>query len=418
MPGIIIKFVILLISHSVTGIYSAALKYSKKITYIVWGFWVIIQTGLLLMSELVVTDKTFQFLVGFILPFIGQYSIFFLTTKGNFTQRIFTMLTYSNFYCIAMSFLMMVETTFIEKHWVWSILVQVIILFSIVIYFLAFVCPLCRSASKNIKKGWVPLVFVNIVFLLTIVLSSVFPVRLTSFSEPGFFPFLFLSVSIMVVYPVIFSNINHMSEAAEKRAVETQNKLLVAQIKAESEELASYSRARHDHRHHILVMLEFVNNNDIESVKEYLTNLVNSESNVNEDIRYCDNMMINTILCVYGRRAKENGITVNISARVSKEISISPQDLVVIIVNLLENAINGTKNLEQNNKHIDIFIKESAQRLLIKIENPCKENFDFNETHYGVGIRSVIFTTDKYEGMHDFAAKNGIFSAKISLNLM
>jgi sensor histidine kinase regulating citrate/malate metabolism len=209
-----------------------------------------------------------------------------------------------------------------------------------------------------------------------------------------------------------------MSEAAEKRAVETQNKLLVAQIKAESEELASYSRSRHDHRHHILVMLEFVNNNDIESLKEYLTNLVNSESNVIEDIRYCDNMMINTILCVYGRRAKENGITVNISARVSKEISISPQDLVVVIANLLENAINGTTNLEQNNKHIDIFIKESAQRLLIKVENPCEENLDFNETHFGVGIRSVIYTTNKYEGMYDFTAKNGVFSAKISLNLM
>jgi LytS/YehU family sensor histidine kinase len=129
-------------------------------------------------------------------------------------------------------------------------------------------------------------------------------------------------------------------------------------------------------------------------------------------------MMINTILSVYGRRAKENGITVNISARVSNKLLISPQDLVVIIANLLENAINGTTNLEQNNKHIDIFIKESAQRLLIKVENPCKENFDFNETQYGVGIRSVIFTTDKYEGMHDFTAKNGIFSAKISLNLM
>ena len=418
MPGIILKFITLLISHAVTGIYSSTLKYSKKITYIVWGVWIIIQTGLLLMSEFVVTDKTFQFLVGFISPFVGQYSIFFLTTKGNFTQRIFTMLTYSNFYCIATSFFVMVEGAFIEIHWVWSVFIQTIILFLIVIYFLAFVCPLCRSASKNIKKGWGPLVFVNIVFLLTIVLSSVFPVQLTSFSEPGFFPFLFLSVSIMVVYPVIFSNINNMSEAAEKRAVETQNKLLVAQIKAESEELASYSRARHDYRHHILVMLEFVNNNDIESIKEYLTSLVNSESNVNEDIRYCDNMMINTILSVYGRRAKENGITVNISARVSNRLVISPQDLVVIIANLLENAINGTTNLEQNNKHIDIFIKESAQRLLIKVENPCKENFDFNETHYGVGIRSVIFTTDKYEGMHDFAAKNGIFSAKISLNLM
>ena len=49
----------------------------------------------------------------------------------------------------------------------------------------------------------------------------------------------------MTVYPVIFSSINHMSEAAEKRAVETQNKLLIAQIEVEAAQLAAYySKAR------------------------------------------------------------------------------------------------------------------------------------------------------------------------------
>lgn len=418
MTGTIIEFIILLISHSVIGIYSSKLKYSKKITYIVWGFWIIIQTVLLSVAEFVVFDGKFKFLLGFMPAFIGQYLIFFLTTKGKFAQRIFTMLTYSNLYCIAMSFFTILESTFIELHWIFSVLFLVIILFSIIIYFIGFICPLCRAASKNINKGWIPLIFVNIVFFMTIVLTSIFPVQITSFRETGFFSFLFLSVSIMVVYPVIFSNINHMSEVAEKRAVETQNKLLIAQIKAESDQLLSYSRAKHDHRHHILVMLEFANNNDFESLKDYLSNLVTSETNIIEDIRYCDNMMVNTILSVYGRRAKENGITVNVYARVSHELSILPQDLVIVIANLFENAINATKNLEQNNKHISIFIKENSQRLLIKVENICKEDFDFDETHFGVGIQSVISTTNKYEGMYDFTAKNGTFSAKISLNLM
>jgi hypothetical protein len=69
-------------------------------------------------------------------------------------------------------------------------------------------------------------------------------------------------------------------------------------------------------------------------------------------------------------------------------------------------------------KHIDIYIKDSAQRLVIKVENQCKANLTFDETLYGIGIRSVISTTNKYEGMYDFTAEDGIFSAKISLNLM
>jgi signal transduction histidine kinase len=208
-----------------------------------------------------------------------------------------------------------------------------------------------------------------------------------------------------------------MSEAAEKREVETQNKLFIAQIEAETAQLAADSQARHDRRHHNLVMLEFANNNDIESVRDYLKSLVESDNEVWGEVRYCDNMTINTVLTVYERRAKENGITVKISAKASRDFEVSPQDLVIVIANLFENAIHATQKHKNPNKVIDIIIKDNAQRLLIKVENPCKNNLTFDETLYGVGIHSVIATTNKYEGMYDFIAVDGIFSAKISLNL-
>ena len=208
-----------------------------------------------------------------------------------------------------------------------------------------------------------------------------------------------------------------MSEAAEKREVETQNKLLMAQIEAETTQLAADSQARHDRRHHNLVMLEFANNNDIESVREYLESLVNSDSEAWGDVRYCENMTVNTVLTVYERRARESGISVNISARVGRDLAVSPQDLVVVIANLFENAIHAASKLKGENSGIDIVIKDSTQRLLIKVENPCRTNLTFDETLYGIGIRSVISTANKYEGMYDFIAEDGVFSAKISLNL-
>ena len=418
MTGAIVEFILILVAHAVVGIYSSTLKYSKKITYIIWGVWVVLQTALLFYTEFVLTNWALQFFVGFVLSLIGQYVIFFITTKGRLSQRIFTMLTYSIFFCIAMSLITMVNGTFGELQWTLIALIQAVLLLVVVAYFLRYVCPLCRTASKNITTGWTPLIFVNVVFIITIILSSVFPVRLTSFRDPSFITFVFLSISIMAVYPVIFSNINSMSEAAEKREVETQNKLLVAQIEAETAQLAADSQARHDRRHHNLVLLEFANNNDIESVREYLKNLVDSDSEVWGDIRHCENMTVNTVLTVYERRAKENGISVKISAKADRELSVLPQDLVIVIANLFENAIHATSKLKSKDKHIDIYIKDSAQRLLIRVDNPCKVSLTFDESLYGVGIRSVISTANKYEGMYDFTAEDGIFSAKISLNLM
>lgn len=417
MTGTIIQFILLLIAHAAAGIYSSNLKYSKKTTYIIWGTWVVLQTALLFYTEFVLTNWALQFFVGFVLSLVGQYVIFFVTTKGKLAQRVFTMLTYSIFFCIVMSLVTMVNGTFGELHWTLTALIQAALLFAIVFYFLRYVCPLCRTAAKNITTGWAPLIFVNIVFMITIILSSVFPVRLVSFGDPAVITFAFISVSIMSVYPVIFSSINSLSEAATKREVEAQNKMLIAQIEAENAQLAADSQARHDRRHHNLVMLEFANNNDIERVREYLKSLVESESEVWGEVRYCDNMTINTVLTVYERRAKESGISVKISAKASRDLDVSPQDLVIVIANLFENAIHATAKHKSKEKMIDISIKGSAQRLLIKIDNPCKNNLTFDETLYGVGIRSVIATTNKYNGMYDFTAEDGIFSAKISLNL-
>ena len=417
MTGMIIQFILMLLAHAAAGIYSSTLKYSKKTTYIIWGAWVVLQTALLFYTEFVLTNLALQFFVGFVLSLVGQYVIFFVTTKGKLAQRIFTMLTYSIFFCIAMSLFTMFNGTFGELHPILTARIQSALLFAIVFYFLRYVCPLCRTAARNITTGWAPLIFVNIVFLITVILSSVFPVRLTTFNDPAVITFIFLSVSIMAVYPVIFSNINSLSEAAMKRAVETQNELLLAQIEAETAQLAADSHERHDRRHHYLIMLEYANNGDLESVKEYLSNLVESDNEVWGEVRYCENMTMNTVLAVYERRAKENGIAVKISAEGSRDLNVLPQDLVIVIANLFENAINATAKLKKNDKRIDILIKESSQRLVIKVENPCKANLSFDESGYCVGIRSVIATTSKYEGMYDFTVEDGIFSAKVILNL-
>ena len=417
MIGTIIELIFILVAHAAAGIYSSTLKYSKKTTYIIWGTWIVLQTALLFYTETSLANWPLQFFFGFIFPLVGQYVLFFVTTKGKLMQRIFTMLTYSIFFCIITAPFIIVKDKLSQLHWSLTVLAQAVMLFSIVTYFLRCVCPLCRKAAKNITTGWAPLIFVNIVFIITIILSTVFPVRLTGFDDPAFITFIFLSISILSVYPVIFSNINSLSEAAMKRAVETQNELLLAQIEAETAQLSADSHSRHDRRHHNLVMLEYANNDDYESLKAYLRSLVESDNEVWGEVRYCENMTINTVLTVYERRAKENGISVTISAEGSRDLNVLPQDLVIVIANLFENAINATAKLKKNDKRIDILIKESSQRLVIKVENPCRANLTFDETIYGVGIRSVIATATKYEGMYDFTVEDGIFSAKIILNL-
>ena len=414
--SVLMEQLFILVAHAISGIYSSNLKYSKKTTFVIWSIWLVLQGCLWCFGEFVINDIGMKLFSIFISAFILQYIVFFATTKGKLSQRLFTILTYSVFFCIFMAFNTVIQGTFPGMNFVIRLIVLCALLIGILYYFLNFVCPLCRVASKSMVAGWYPLVFVNVIFVITLVALSVFPVKITSIYEPGFIPLLFLSISIFAVYPVIFSNIKNMTEVAMKRETEQQNKLLLLQIENENLQMAADRMARHDRRHHNLVLLEFANKNDIETVKDYLKTLVDDDSDSLGEINYCKNPTINTVLSVYEKKAINAGIKVKISARAGNDIPVSPKDMVIVIANLFENAINATKKLKSKEKIIDVDIREKETRLLVKIENPCKTNLKFDEVDYGIGISSVITTTEKYEGMYDFTAQDGTFSSKVCLN--
>ena len=417
MTGSILEFLLLLGSHAAAGIWSSALKYSQKTTFLIWGIWVAVQNVLMLCMELFMAHIALHFFVSFVLTFAGQYVIFFQTTTGKLAQRIFTMLTYSVFFCISISLFNIVAGTFPNRSPALSLLIFASTLFGVMFYFLRYVCPLCRAAAVNISNGWKQLICISVIFLITLILSSVFPVRLTSLQDEGCLAYIFFCISILAVYPVIFSNLNSMGQESLQREIQRQNKLLLSLVEAEKLQNAADRQARHDRRHHNLVMLERANNNDLEGVREYLKILVESEGQVWSEIRFCNNLTVNTVLTAYMRRASENGVDARISASVSRDLAIETQDLVIVVANLFENALNAVEKLKGKEKFVQVSIKETPQRLLIKIENACREKMTFDEAEYGVGIRSVIATVNKYNGMYDFSAEDGIFSAKISLNV-
>ena len=416
MISLMFEQLVVLVAHAISGIYSSDLKYSKKTTFFVWGIWVVFQGIIWYFSEFVIKDIGMKFFLGFVTAYVFQYIIFFATTKGRFSQRLFTILTYSIFFCIFMALFMAIQGAFPGMYAIVRTIIHATLMVGVVCYFLKCVCPLCHAASKSIVTGWYPLIFVNCIFVITIVATSVFPVRITSIYMSEFVPFLFLSISIFAVYPVIFSNIKNMTEVAMKRETEQQNELLLLQIEKENLQMAQERRIRHDRRHHNRVLLEFANKNDIETVKEYLKTLVDDDSDSLREISCCKNPTINTVLSVYEKKAKEAGIKVKIVACAGHDIPVSPKDLVIVIANLFENAINATKKIKSGEKLIDIDIREKENRLLVKIENPCKANLRFDESNYGIGINSVITATNKYEGMIDFTVKNEKFIAKICLN--
>ena len=134
--SIMIELLIILIAHAISGIYSSNLKYSKKTTFAVWGIWLVLQGCIWCFGEFAIDDIGLKFLLIFVSAIVLQYVIFFVTTKGKFSQRLFTILTYSVFFCIFMVFNSAIQGSFYAMHFVIRLIVLVAHLAGILYYFL------------------------------------------------------------------------------------------------------------------------------------------------------------------------------------------------------------------------------------------------------------------------------------------
>lgn len=187
----------------------------------------------------------------------------------------------------------------------------------------------------------------------------------------------------------------------------------------ESEALAK--RQRHDLRHHNITIAQFAKNKDFEGLLHYL-NVYDEFLDSERPQRYCINEVANNVIAAYINKAELNGIETEISAIVSNEVEINAVDIVAIIANILENAINGCMKSSDKPPIIEFMAYERDGKLVIKCKNSSAggaifENGIPKSKTGGLGIDSIKSSVVKYAGDMHFEEDGTQFSVKIILNV-
>lgn len=234
------------------------------------------------------------------------------------------------------------------------------------------------------------------------------------------------------VYWLIFRSIvalvGNYEVQARERILAQQNKLWEEQIEEQKIAVNSARRDRHDLRHHydtLLTMLE--GGKTVDAVAYLNTQTQRMESRVFAGI--CEHPAANAILSRWEARARENGILTEIEARIPADIPMDGVALVGILANAFENAVEGCQRCPDNVKQfitakIAYSVYNGAGKLHIVIENSCLQNLEFENSlpkslkaGGGTGTKSIAYTTEKYHGMVDFTAENGVFKMRVLLHL-
>ncbi len=194
------------------------------------------------------------------------------------------------------------------------------------------------------------------------------------------------------------------------REEQKMNEMMALQLRSTKENMRiseSLSRMKHDVRHMISLLADSGGSEEL--IRKYRKELDSLEIPIETKSR-----ALNDILHAEQERASENGLHFRCVLNVSSEPFLSEDDLIVLLMNSLDNAI---LHISGGNE-INLMIRSNSRFFLLKVENPIStEGQRAYETYLGkadrsgkYGLRSARVIAEKYGGDIRVKCKDGVFS--------
>jgi hypothetical protein len=234
------------------------------------------------------------------------------------------------------------------------------------------------------------------------------------------------------IYLLIFRSIGTIAEKYELQEREgilsLQNKMWEEQIEEQKHAVNATRRDRHDLRHHYDTLLSMLEGGKTQEAVSYL----NAQTQRTESLAIagvCEHSSANAILSRWVARAEENGIKTEIDAKIPTNFPMDEVALVGILANSFENAVEGCLRTQEGTDRyivakIAYSVYNGAGKLHIVFENACVDDLVFEnglpksqKPGGGTGTKSIAYTAERYHGMVEYTAENGIFRTRVLLHL-
>lgn len=178
-------------------------------------------------------------------------------------------------------------------------------------------------------------------------------------------------------------------------------------------------KQRHDLRHQLVVIKELAGDTN-PTLTEYLDSLIHSIPHAPK--KYCENKAVNSIISHYGAICANESISLETKLNVPEsEDSVLDNDLCLVFGNLIENAIEACRRLDNDGCFIRLSADIRYKTLIITMDNSFDGHFKIRDGKYlsskrndfGIGLSSIQSVAQKYGGDTEFVAKNGVFQSSL-----
>ena len=224
----------------------------------------------------------------------------------------------------------------------------------------------------------------------------------------------------LLMYLMLFRYIAQSERDNRVKQLQANEKFLQAQIDSYKKMGENARQTRHDFRHHSMVVAEYAKNKDYQAILSYLSEYDEKERDKYQEA-FCKNHAADTVLSAYVNRCEQNGIEFGADVWLEETEGVSDYDLVTILANVLENAVNGCMEAEGKRK-VEISIGPKGSKLVMVCKNTCAPDILFenglpkNKERNGIGVESILSAAAKYSGVVDFSASEESFVCHVILS--
>lgn len=364
-------------------------------------------------------SKLCYLLVDAVQIFLAQFTGIFISQKRN-SKVFFIGLSASNYVIVGSitGAILYIYTDNICLALIGNLLMHVIVLF---VLYNKIGEAFHKFYASDFGKSWWSLCLVPMFFFSSFSCLAFFPYTLYEHPEN-----ILVSISLMITMLVSYvavmrylvSETKQMEEYWKNVMFESYIKGLEGQNYLVEQSEKNLRILRHDMRHYAIMidsLLDQGEYNEIRNVVKHINQVVEE----NKVHRYCENLILNTILLKIAGQARTLQIDLQLDVWIPKQIPVNEYEFAMVLANLLDNAISCVRGLEQGKKAVKAKIHCTAERLLIDMENECEEKIDFDPVtglpksrrggNHGLGMQSVLAFSDKLGGNIDCYCENNRF---------
>ena len=224
---------------------------------------------------------------------------------------------------------------------------------------------------------------------------------------------------LMIANIAMIYVINNIEKAT---AQEQDLRMLRQQISIQTENYTAlkknYSvqrRATHEFKRHIQVIRDLLDCKEYETTLDYVKQL-QADRTINVFSISSNNPVIDVVLNQKHQVAQENNIKMQVKVNDLSSITIRTNELVVLLSNLLDNAVEACLKLDNGREIVCSILKEdsiyisirntSVSLTIIQGEIPTTKQ---DATEHGYGLPAVKYILNQLDAEYAFAYQNGWF---------